>query len=108
MAAPSLADQPVDVVVHHIVKTPGVMGGRARIKGTRISVMNVISSCEVEGWTPQDYQRSFHWLSLADVYAAFAYYHDHRAELEAELVADDALVEEFKRQHPESVITLRS
>jgi uncharacterized protein (DUF433 family) len=39
-------------------------------------------------------------LLLAEVYAALAYYYDHREQLEADLQADDAFVAEMKKQYP--------
>ena len=106
MAASTFVDEPADVIGLHIVKTPGVMGGRARIQGTRISVTNVVTSCRVEGWSPEEYQANFDWVSLADIYASFAYYYDHREELEAQLVEDDEFAERFRREHPDTVFML--
>jgi hypothetical protein len=35
-------------------------------------------------------------LTLSDVYAALAYYHDHREEINAEIAGDEAWYEEEK------------
>ena len=39
-------------------------------------------------------------LPLASVYAALAYYYDHRSEIEAQTQADDAFVTAFRGQNP--------
>ena len=39
-------------------------------------------------------------LSLGDVHAALAYYHDHRAAFDDAIRADDALVDELRRRTP--------
>ena len=103
MAAPSLADQPVDVLVHHIVMTPGVMGGRARVRGTRIRVMDIVASSQLNDWSPVEIVANYDSLSLADVHAALAYYYDHIAEVECAYLEDEAFAEEFARTHPGSV-----
>jgi uncharacterized protein DUF433 len=39
-------------------------------------------------------------LSLADVYAALAYYYDHREEIDASIRADEAFVAELRKRIP--------
>jgi hypothetical protein len=39
-------------------------------------------------------------LSLAGVYAALAYYNDHRQAIEADMERGEALAEEIRRQYP--------
>jgi uncharacterized protein (DUF433 family) len=68
----------------HIVKTPGTCGGKARIAGHRIRVQDVALWTE-EGRSPDEILGEFPQISLADVYAALAYYHDHRTEIDAEI-----------------------
>jgi hypothetical protein len=42
-------------------------------------------------------------LTLASIYAALAYYHDHREEMNAELAADLTWYEEMKAKSPSLV-----
>jgi hypothetical protein len=42
---------------------------------------------------------------LADVYAALAYYHDHRAAIDAEMATGRALVDEMQRLYPSKLGT---
>ena len=39
-------------------------------------------------------------LTLSEVYAALAYYYDHRAEIDDSIRADQAFVEELRRVTP--------
>ena len=88
----------------HIVKTPGYMQGRARIKGSRIRVMDLIGYWKTDGMGPEQLADDFSWVPRAAIYAAFAYYFDHVEEVEDAYVEDEAFVEEFKRLHPDLVL----
>ncbi len=50
--------------------------------------------------TPEEIVAEYPTLTLADVYAALAYYHDHREEIAADLRADEELVEQTKAANP--------
>ncbi len=73
----------------HIVKTPGVRGGKARIDGTRIAVVDVVIAYR-QGQSPEAIRTLFSSrpLSLAEVAAALAYADDNRAEVEEYLTRD--------------------
>jgi uncharacterized protein (DUF433 family) len=81
----------------HIELTPGVCGGRARIAAHRIRVQDVVLWTE-QGRSPDEIVAEFPQLSLADVYAALAYYHDHREEIDRQIREDDELVAQMKAQ----------
>lgn len=70
--------------VTRIEKTPGLCGGRACIAGHRIRVMDIVVWHEKRGYCPDEIVEMFPGIALADVYAALAYYFDHRQE-----IADD-------------------
>lgn len=81
-------DQPrVDTRHPHIVKRPGYCGGKAAISNTRVRV-NSIASLHRAGRTPLEMLEAYPHLTLEQVYAALAYYHEHAAEIEAELQAE--------------------
>lgn len=75
----------VGVSKEHITKTPGVCGGRACIAGHRIRVIDVVLYHEEIGRSPAEIAEMFDGITLSDVYAALAYYHDNRAEIEADI-----------------------
>jgi uncharacterized protein (DUF433 family) len=81
----------------HIEVTPGICGGRARIAGHRIRVQDVVIWTE-QGQSPDQIVADFPQLSLADVYAALAYYHDHRDEIDGQIRQDDQFVERMRAQ----------
>lgn len=82
----------------HIEVTPGVCGGRARVAGHRIRVQDIVLWTE-QGQSPDQIVADFPQLSLADVYAALAYYHDHREEIDRQVREDDDFVAQLKAQN---------
>jgi len=66
----------------HIVKTVGVLGGEARLKGHRISV-ELIADLFRRGETPEDIAEGYPQLKLAAIYDAVGYYLDHMDEIKA-------------------------
>lgn len=95
---------PKPVTYPHIVKVPGVRGGKATIEGTRIAVKDVVSAYET-GSKPEEIRTYFSSrpLTLAEVHAALAYYHDNREEIEAEFAAEERRFEEMEREWAEYV-----
>src|SRR5215212_1610207 len=69
----------------HIEKTPGTCGGRARVAGHRIRVMDIVAQHDHWKLSPEQIVAEVYpSITLADVYAALAYYHDHREEIAAD------------------------
>lgn len=83
----------------HIETTPDVLGGKPRIAGRRIAVEHIVVWHEWMG-RPADEIAGEYDLSLADIYAALAYYYDHRQEIDDSLRAGEQWVEEMRRQIP--------
>ena len=79
-----------------LVKTPGVCGGRLRIDGTRITVGR-IAVLYRQGLTAEDISQKYPHLEISRIYAALAYYHANRGDVDAMLADDDALFEELAR-----------
>jgi uncharacterized protein (DUF433 family) len=80
-----------------LVKSPDVCGGRIRIEGTRITVER-IATLYRQGQTPEDIAQTYPHLSLSQIYAALAYYHANRDEIESALAAGDAQYDELSQQ----------
>jgi uncharacterized protein (DUF433 family) len=83
----------------HIEVTPGVAGGKPHIAGHRITVQNVVIWHERMGLSADEIAAEYN-LTLSEVYAALAYYYDHRAEIDESIRADEAFVEELRRVTP--------
>lgn len=86
-----------NVITQHIEITPGVVGGKPRIVGHRITVQNIVIWHERMGMGADEIATN-HGLTLADVYAALAYYYDHRATIDEAIKADEALVAELRNR----------
>ncbi len=89
-------------MIGHIEITPGVCGGKPHVAGHRITVQNIVIWHERMGLHPDEIATEY-GLSLSDVYAALAYYHDHRAEVDESIRADEAFVAEMRRRTPSKV-----
>ena len=83
----------------HIEIVQGESGPKARIAGHRIRVQDVVIWHEKLGMSPDEIVYHYPTITLADVYAALAYYWDHRDEIERSIVEERAFVEEFRRGH---------
>jgi len=78
-----------------IERTDGICGGKPRIAGHRITVQDVVVWHERLEWSV-DQIASEYDLSLADVYAALAYYFAHREEIDRSIEESRAFIEEMK------------
>jgi uncharacterized protein (DUF433 family) len=88
----------------HIDSRPEKCGGRPCIAGTRIRVQDIYIWRELQGRTPEEIVTDFPQLSLADVHAAIAYYHDHKDEVEADVAAEKDFAEAMKKTHPSKLV----
>lgn len=68
----------------HIVSDPDVLHGEPTIAGHRIAVSHVAIWVIYQGATPQEIADEFH-LTLGEVYAALAYYYDHKQEMDEQI-----------------------
>ncbi len=89
-----------NVLQQHIEMTPGVVGGKPRIAGTRIRVMDIVVWSEKRGLSPDEIVDLFEGITLADVYAALAYYFDHRDEIEEAFRREDESVKDMIGKYP--------
>jgi uncharacterized protein (DUF433 family) len=81
-----------------------LLGGEARIDGSRIRVRDVVAARDLGGMTPEEIAATaYPSLTLGRVYAALAYYEDHREEIDRATENEARLVEQFRREHPELV-----
>ena len=100
-----MATATTKTVYSHITKDPRVCGGRACIDGTRVRVMDVVALLE-EGYAPERMLNVFAVpLTLAQVYAALAYYYDHKEEIEASFAEQDQAENDHERKRAEYLKT---
>ncbi len=78
----------------HVEFKPEFRGGNPIIRGTNFPVSAVVTYILRHGMTPEELVKTFHHLTLAQVYDALSYYYDNREEMDplvAERVGEDAL-----------------
>ena len=59
--------------------------GTAFVEGTRTKVVEIALDRLAHHWDAEEIQRQHHHLTLAQIYAALTYYHDHRQHFDAEI-----------------------
>src|ERR671937_2947802 len=89
----------MDTLSRHIEMTPGVAGGKPRVAGHRITVQDIVVWHERLGLSADEIATEY-GLSLADLYAALAYYYDHREAIDESIRADAAFVAELQKRTP--------
>lgn len=103
-----MADTPTKTQYLHIVRTPGVVGGEPRIDGHRIRVRDIVAARDLGGLVPEEITANVYpELTLAKVYAALAYYEDHRDEIEQATQNEAQFIEQFLKDHPQLVRDVR-
>lgn len=88
---------------NHIEITPGIAGGKPRIAGRRITVQNIAVWHERIGMSADEIAAEYD-ITLADVFAALAYYFDHRSEIDQAIKEDSEFVKSL-RESSESKIS---
>jgi uncharacterized protein (DUF433 family) len=81
-----------------ITHSPETCGDRPRITGTRVTVGRIAFLWK-KGMTPEEIVDNYGYLTLAQVYAALAYYHANKDEIEAILAADEAEYDRLELLH---------
>jgi uncharacterized protein (DUF433 family) len=70
--------------------------GIARIAGSRSRVSQIV--VDHRTLAPEEIVETYSHLTLADVYAALAYYYDHKNQIDAEIQEGERLYEEGLKQ----------
>lgn len=93
---------PTHILDQHIEITRDVAGGKPRVGGHRITVMEIAVWHERLGHRPDEISTEYD-VSLADVYAALAHYHDHRAAIDARMREGEVFVKALRQQIPSKI-----
>lgn len=86
----------------YIDVTPNVVSGKPRIAGRRITVQNIVIWHEQMGYSADEIA-SEHDLTLSEIYAALAYYYDHRAEIDQSIRESDQFIELLRQKNPQKL-----
>ncbi len=62
----------------------------------------IVSDYQGRGWSAEEIVRQYPYLTLAEIHAALAYYHDHQSEIDRELAAELSEYETLRRTSPEN------
>ncbi|PIW18757.1 MAG: hypothetical protein COW33_05570, partial [Anaerolineae bacterium CG17_big_fil_post_rev_8_21_14_2_50_57_27] len=83
----------------HIEIMPGVAGGRPHIAGHRITVQDIVIWHEWLGRAADEIATEYD-LSISDIYAALAYYYDHRDESDTSIRESETFIEMLRQKTP--------
>jgi len=81
-----------------ITRTPGIHGGRPHIARTGVTAQRIAGWYKL-GLTPEEIADQIRHLTLAQVYAALAYYHVNRDEIESYLAQEEADADRLEAEH---------
>lgn len=88
-----------EVVDRHITINPNVVGGKPHITGHRITVQNIAIWHERMGKSADEICAEYD-LQLAEVYAALAYYFDHREEIDRSIEESNLFIASLRQRTP--------
>lgn len=84
-----------------IIRSPEIRGGRPRIAGTGVTVRRIVWWYK-QGLSSEEIVDQFEHVTLAQIYAALAYYHANREEIEADLVREETEAAALQQQHSQT------
>jgi type III restriction enzyme len=79
----------LDTTISKVQKTPGVCGGRACIRNTRITVWGLVNSRRL-GLADEQILKNIVGIMPEDLGAAWDYYNDHPTEIDDAIRANEA------------------
>ncbi len=84
--------------INLITSNPKVRGGRPCIVGTGLRVTDVVIASTIHLQTPDQIAAGY-GITLAQVYAAMAYYYEHQAELDEDIRQQLTAARTLKEKH---------
>jgi uncharacterized protein (DUF433 family) len=77
------------------------------IAGTTMKVVELVVSQRAYGWSPEELQFQYPYLTLGQIYSSLAYYWDHQADLDRDIERRLARVQELRRTTPPTPFVAR-
>jgi uncharacterized protein (DUF433 family) len=93
----------IDLLTDAIVSTKGTCGGKPRIAGTRVRVVDIYVMHELQGKCPDEIVDAYPTITLGDVHAALAYYYKHSEAIKADYADIDRVMAEVRKKLGPSV-----
>lgn len=81
-----------------IARDSNIRNGRPRIAGTGVTVRRIVVWYKM-GLAPEEIADQFEHITLAQVYAALAYYHSNQQEIEQDLAREEAEATAFENEY---------
>src|SRR6266700_611783 len=97
----AIMELPATELATMIVRTPDIIGGKPRIKGHRVGVHRVAGWWK-QGLSIEGIGERLSSLSPAEVFAALAYYHLNKADIDGYLEEERAVCRSLERKPPAS------
>jgi uncharacterized protein (DUF433 family) len=93
----------LSLISEHISINPNVCGGKPCIAGHRIRVEDIVVYHEKMGLSPDEIVSQYPTITLADVYSALVYYHDHIEEIRQQIREDEEFAQQRQGKTPSLV-----
>ena len=74
------------------------------IEGTTMKIVELITSHQVYGWSPEELHFQYPHITLSQIYSALAYYWDHKTALDADIQRRYEFVEQSRQAASDSKI----
>ena len=99
MSMSGIAERSATELDSMIIRTPGILGGKPRVRGHRIGVHRVAGWWKL-GLTIEEIGERLSTLTPAEIHVALAYYHLHQQEIEDYLEDERAVCRSLERKPP--------
>lgn len=93
----AIVEKPATELGSMIVRTSGIVGGKPHIRGHRVAVHRVAGWWKL-GLSIDEIGQELPTLSSAEIFAALAYYHLNKEEIDSYLEEERAACRELERQ----------
>ena len=80
-----------------IVRSPDIRGGRPRVAGSGVTVRRIVGWYRL-GLNAEEIAARIGHITVGQAYAALAYYHANREEIDTDLETEEALMEAIERE----------
>jgi len=80
---------------YHIYIAPN---GMPFIAGTTMKVIELVMAQTAHGWSPEELHFQHPYLTMSQIYAALAYYWDHKAALDTDIERRLKFAEQSRRE----------
>ncbi|MDJ0717837.1 MAG: DUF433 domain-containing protein [Prochloraceae cyanobacterium] len=77
------------------------------IKGTSMKVVELVTSVQAYGWSPEELHFQYPHLSMSQIYSALAYYWEHKEEIDADVKQRFEYSEKLRLEAGESTLAKR-